>query len=198
MSITRRIVIGVSMVFIASSSFAGDGRIRKAGKPVAGRYIVLLEDSLNPQVDRIADEFSLRFRGTTRFRWVDAVRGFSISIPEAAALAISRDPRVKLVEEVAELELSSNFPSPQTSTAPYEEPLSWNLDRIDQNPGGAKTDGAYSFCNDGEPVKVYVVDSEFEATIANFGRQTPTTRPASRQEQTLPETPGQQMTLAES
>ena len=159
MSITRRLVAGIGITFLAYSAFAGDGQIKRVGKPVAGRYIILLEDSLNPHVDRIADEFSVRFRGTTRFRWVDAVRGFSISIPEAAALAISRDPRVKLVEEVAELELSSNFPSPQTSAAPYEEPLSWNLDRIDQNPGGAITDESYSFCNDGAPVKVYVVDS---------------------------------------
>jgi len=78
-------------------------------------------------------------------------------MPEAAAIALSQDPRVLYVYENG---IGTLF---QTTQQP---PLPWGLDRIDQigpvdtnPPPNGLTNGTYTYPNDGAGVHVYVIDT---------------------------------------
>ena len=77
---------------------------------IPNQYIVVLNDGIvsrkatldvrRTQVTAIADNFAQLYGGKIRFIYETAVFGFSIELPnEAAAIAISRSPQVKYVEQ---------------------------------------------------------------------------------------------------
>src|SRR3989442_7315952 len=89
-----------------------------------------------------------------------ALKGFSISMPETAAIALSQDPRVLYVEENA---IGTVFDVP------------WDLDRIDQlgavsgcNADYGTSTGTYTPPNDGSGVNVYVIDEGIRASHHEF------------------------------
>ncbi|HZH17442.1 MAG TPA: S8 family peptidase [Archangium sp.] len=121
----------------------------KAGRAVAGEYIVLLKDKPHaalPPVAREGGELA-RLHGVEILRTYEhAFRGFLVRATEAQALALAEHPRVEAVEENAFAMMAGVVqPNPP-----------WNLDRIDQ-PSRA-LDNSYT----AEPatgVHAYVVDT---------------------------------------
>jgi hypothetical protein len=82
----------------------------KAKNPIPHRYIVVLEDDVAPAdlsleerralVTAIANEHARKYEGKVGYIYETALRGYSIELPdEAAAIAISKLPRVRWVEE---------------------------------------------------------------------------------------------------
>src|SRR5215211_8467496 len=99
-------------------------RFHKHAKPVRDQYIVVLRnDTGQRDVKSLAREIALSYSGTTQHIYTHAIKGFSIQMTEAAAIALSRDPQVAYVEEDGEVELATT----QTNVP------SWGLDRIDQH-----------------------------------------------------------------
>ena len=107
-------------------------KFNKVAKPIPNNYIVVLNDDAvsrtatadvrRSQVSTIADNLAQSHGGRVGFIYESALAGFSIELPnEASAIALSRNPRVKYVEEDA---LGS------VADTQFNPP--WGLDRIDQ------------------------------------------------------------------
>src|SRR5215213_6234125 len=138
------------------------GKFRKVQNAISNSYIVDLNDAAvsetanaharRAQVSAIADSFAQAYGGRVGFIYETALIGFSIELPnEAAAVAISRSPRVKFVEEDAlGTIVDTQFNPP------------WNLDRIDQE--SPSLDGQYVFNANGSGVTAYVIDTGIRST----------------------------------
>lgn len=125
-------------------------KLRKVLKPIAGRYIVVLKDDLpGADVPAVAAALAREHGGRLRHTFQYAPKGFSVALPEAAAEALSRDPRVEFVEEVAEAEVTG------VQSTPFESFIFWGLDRIDQRDG---FDQLYTYNRVGSGVHAYVID----------------------------------------
>lgn len=138
----------------------------KARHAIPNTYIVVLDDELvgpakslgemRARVSDIADDFVRAHGGKIGFIYEAALRGFSVELPnEAAAVAISRNPLVKFVEEAGVVPLLAEQFNP-----------SWGLDRIDQMVG---RDQRYVYNATGAGVFAYVIDSGIRTSHADFG-----------------------------
>ena len=145
---------------------------------IPNRYIVALADDIAPgnapadvrqsRISEIANRHAETHGGRINFIYEYVLNGYAIEVPnEAAAIAISKSPRVKWVEEVARGEWDQAPPSPQPSPP-------WGLDAIDgtmpapaPNANGL-TNGSYFFGANGSGVSVYVFDSGINTAHQQF------------------------------
>ena len=138
------------------------GKILRSERAVPGRYIVVLEDwaagerGHSSAAASVASELSARYGGRPDRIFRFAVNGYSAEMNEAQAAALSRDPRVKYVEEDGVMSIDTT----QTNAT-------WGIDRIDQR--DLPLSGTYNFDADGSGVTVYVIDTGIRATHVDFG-----------------------------
>jgi Peptidase inhibitor I9 len=100
-----------------------NGKFRRSQKAIHNQYVVVLKDDVaREHVQSLASQLALAHGGVTRFVYQHALKGFSIQLPEAAAIALSKNPQVDYVEEDGQVSINTT----QTN------PPSWGLDRIDQ------------------------------------------------------------------
>jgi len=132
-------------------------KFRRSGKPVRDHYIVVLKpETPSEEVEAVTNELLGKHGGTTRHVYTHAIKGFSIEMPEAGAIALSRDPKVEYVEEDAEAKADTSEPT-----------NNWNLDRIDSQFG---RNGQYYFPNreTGAGVNAYILDSGIKLSHRQF------------------------------
>ncbi len=153
----------------------------KKQNAISNRYIVVLNDDVAKDEDprearlqrvtEIANSHALAHLGKVDYIYETALKGYAIELPnEAAAIAISRSPLVRWVEEDQLLQPDQTLVSPQT-TPP------WGLDSIDgasmpgpsPNPATGRTNGLYLFNGTGTGVNAYVIDSGINTQHADFG-----------------------------
>ncbi len=97
----------------------------KVQNAIPNRYIVVLNDDVVPsdaplevrraRITAIANSHAQAHLGRVGFVYETALKGYSIELPnEAAAVALSKNPQVKWVEEVGRLQLMDDqaFQSP--------------------------------------------------------------------------------------
>ena len=172
----REYIVGLSLVALLLVPLAisaqrstppAQGKFRKVQNAISNSYIVVLNDAAvsqtanvnarRAQVSTIADSFAQAHAGRVGFIYETALIGFSIELPnESAAIAISRSPRVKYVEEdsVGTI-VDTQFNPP------------WNLDRIDQE--SPSLNSQYVFNATGSGVTAYVIDTGIRSTHTQFG-----------------------------
>ncbi len=158
------LLLSAIMIMITGRARAQEQSRQPAGKflksqganAVRDQYLVMLRDHIpESEVARIAAELARRHGGVTRRIYVHSPKGFSVNMPEAAALALSRDPRIDLVEEDGWVHLSATQYYPR-----------WGLDRIDQR--NLPLTNSYTYGNAGENVHVYVIDTGIRITHQEF------------------------------
>ena len=134
-------------------------KFRRSEKPVRNQYIVVLKsETPADEVEPVANEMLAAHGGTVRHVYQHAIKGFSIQLPEPAAMALSRNPRVEYVQEDSEVFLANVQATPNL----------WNLDRIDQH--NLPRNNYYYFPNveDGAGVNAYVIDTGLKVGHREF------------------------------
>lgn len=166
----RRVFASLVIGLLLSLTVAGqqDDKLRRSKDRIPNSYIVVLTDensathSLLPVLIReknvkdVAARLAGRHGGKVDKVYSSAVTGFSMRMSPAQALALSRDPRVKYVEE------DFIFRAAQS-----QQNAPWGLDRIDQR--YFNLNGVYNYDTTGAGVHVYVVDSGIRSTHSQFG-----------------------------
>jgi hypothetical protein len=162
---------------LASIAHAGNGAIRKHSGAIRDRYIVVLEDTVERHQARAAASALVNGHGAAlQTVWTSALKGFVATMSEERARAMSRDPRVRFIEEDAETFISAAVPTnfdpsqacdPAVQGCPTTtENRLWHLDRLEQN--SAALNNRYAYCSTGAGVYIYVVDSGVMAQHSEF------------------------------
>jgi subtilisin family serine protease len=150
----------------SQASQAPSAKFGRVANAIPNKYIVVLNDDVvsrnatasarRAQVGAIANNLAQQHGGRVGFIYESALLGFSIELPnETAALALSRNPQVRFVEEDAVgTVVDTQFNPP------------WGLDRIDQDSG---LNGQYVYNATGSGVSAYVLDTGIRATHVDFG-----------------------------
>lgn len=155
------IAVGTAAVSLLPSKTEGqNSKFRKSSNPVANSYIVALEPTALRAADESADQVAGRlaadFGGRVEKVFSHALQGFTVEMTEKAAIQLSNDPSVMLVEENSYISVNAT-----QNNAP------WGLDRVDQRNVPLNT--AYNYVKTGSGVHVYVIDTGVRSTHAEFG-----------------------------
>lgn len=154
--------------------WAGEGKIRRSPAAVKNEYIVVLNDDVDrDKVPGLANRLAKQHGGELKRVWQHALKGFFVRMNEGQARGLSHHPDVKYIEENATLEYSATAPTkvdPSTCSPNCSSTADnrlWHLDMLDQN-SGVGTNG-YSYCETGDGVYVYVIDSGVMRQHQEFG-----------------------------
>ncbi len=137
-------------------------KLIQSERKIPNRYIVVLEDwaagprGLFSRADEVAWELGIVYEGRVDRVYRHAINGFVVEMNHKQAAALSRDSRVKFVEEDAEMSINAVQSNP-----------TWGLDRIDQR--YLPVSLSYQYDATGAGVRAYIIDSGIRSTHNDFG-----------------------------
>jgi subtilisin family serine protease len=137
---------------------ANTNKFRKVQNKIPNQYIVVFKDDVSAsELDSRAAALALARGGFARHVYKHALKGFSATLRENEAIALSQDPSIDYVEEDGVMSASQ--------TTQYNPP--WGLDRIDQR--DLPLSATYTYNNTGAGVHAYVIDTGIRPTHQEFG-----------------------------
>jgi hypothetical protein len=114
----RCVWIVVCLAVAMCAGGVSGGTFRHGVTPLKNRYIVVLHDDVSPQEVRgLAVRLTRTHGGRLLATMETAMRGFGVWMPEAAAIALSKNPLVKMVEEDELIEFSASGGARRNSTS---------------------------------------------------------------------------------
>ena len=125
-----------------------------ANARIPGRYIVVFK-STTRDVPGIARALAASAGGQMGYLYDGVIKGFSVTLPPAAAALLARSPFVEFVEEDQIMTASAT----QTSAT-------WGIDRLDQR--ALPLNASYSYTATGSGVNAYIVDTGILPTHTEF------------------------------
>lgn len=155
----------VSLMMFASFPTRSQGqkdKILRKAKKIQNQYIVVLDDSIVGEkgpysiAQYIADDMASKYGGKLKQVYKHALNGFSIEMTETQAETLSKDFRVKFVEEDGLVHATTT-----------QNGATWGLDRIDQR--DRPLNGTYIYTPTGSGVHAYIIDTGIRATHTQFG-----------------------------
>lgn len=132
-------------------------------KPIVGRYIVVFKNSVSNPASEAAN-IMRGLNGQVHHTYTSALKGFSVTLPDAALQAIRNNPLVDYIEQDQTVSLNQ-LASPQNQAT-------WGLDRIDQV--DRPLDSQYYFNSTGSGVNAFIIDTGIRSDHVEFtGRLMP-------------------------
>ncbi|MEU4565303.1 proprotein convertase P-domain-containing protein [Micromonospora sp. NPDC023956] len=154
--------VAAAVAFAAPATAApADGAILQAGgaTAVADSYVVVLKETsvARTGVDASARSLARQYGGAVARTYQHALRGFEVSLSEAAARRLAAHPSVKYVQQ-----------NHRVSIAATQSPTpSWGLDRVDQR--NLPLNNSFTYPNNGSGVRAYVIDTGIRFSHGDFG-----------------------------
>jgi subtilisin family serine protease len=139
---------------MATSASAATRGITPVDDPIAGSYVVTLDDSVT-NVTAAAARLAASTNGRLGFLYSSALKGFSIQTSRSGALELTRSPLVTRVQEDGRLHAVGT----QTNAI-------YGLDRLDQR--NLPLNQTFVYANDGAGVHAYDIDTGIRPTHSNF------------------------------
>ena len=134
-----------------------------ASKPIVGRYIVVFKNSVSNPASEAAN-IMRGLNGQVHHTYTSALKGFSVTLPDAALQAVRNNPLVDYIEQDQTVSLNQ-LASPQNQAT-------WGLDRIDQV--DRPLDSQYYFNSTGSGVNAFIIDTGIRSDHVEFtGRLMP-------------------------
>lgn len=155
-------LIAAGTFLTVSTSGEKQVKLIRSVQPVPNEYIVVLNEDFvgrsasAPEVDAEAQFLSAVYGGEVRKTFANAFKGFSVTMSPAQAEELSRNERVRFVEEDSVV-----WASATQTNAP------WNLDRVDQR--SLPMNSTFSYTQTGAGAHVYIIDSGIRTTHQEFG-----------------------------
>lgn len=123
---------------------------------VPGSYIVVFNESV-ADADQATDTITSGLGVTPKYRYTQALKGFSADLSQPEIDALRADPRVAYIEQ--------NQIAHAVGTQP--NPPSWGLDRVDQH--ALPLNSTYNYNQTGTGVDAYIIDTGIRQTHVDFG-----------------------------
>jgi hypothetical protein len=138
---------------LALAGVAEERSIARVGRPIPGRYIVVLDSPAGPDVEQKARGLAAAHGGVVELIYRHGLKGYSAAMNEQQARAIANQPGVVLVQEDNILSATLTRIVPDGA---------WGIDRIDQH--DLPLDQANATIPTGITARVFVVDSGVRST----------------------------------
>ena len=126
-------------------------------RPIPGSYIVVFKDTVG-DVQTEASALAQTHGGQVKHYYAHALKGFSVSLPDAAVQAMKNNPNVAYIEQDQTVSLNETPLAQNLAT--------WGLDRVDQVT--RPIDGIYHYNYKGTGINTFIIDTGIRSDHIEF------------------------------